>query len=65
MIDLTRALARFRAFPDDISLALERDKPFAGVSPILELLDGHMVAGSRPVRPVKSARGMLTICSEQ
>src|SRR5215469_13872944 len=30
MIDLTRALARFRAFPDDISLALEGDKPFAG-----------------------------------
>src|SRR5215469_9072789 len=30
MIDLTRALARFRAFPDDIRLALEGDKPFEG-----------------------------------
>src|SRR6267154_1077983 len=45
MIDLTRALARFRAFPDDIRIALEGDKPFAGVGPILKLLDGHMVAG--------------------
>ena len=45
MIDLTRAPARFRAFPDDIRIALEGDKPFAGVGPILKLLDGHMVAG--------------------
>src|SRR5580704_4173740 len=45
MIDLTRALARFRAFPDDIRVALEGDKTFAGVGPILKLLDGHVVAG--------------------
>src|SRR5271163_2321306 len=29
MIDLTRAPARFRAFPGDIRIALERGKPFS------------------------------------
>jgi hypothetical protein len=46
-IDLTRALARFRPLPDDVRIALEGDKPFAGVGPILKLLDGHVVAGAR------------------
>jgi hypothetical protein len=31
-IDLARALARFRTFPDDIRIALDGDKPFAGVA---------------------------------
>jgi hypothetical protein len=44
-IDLTRALVRFRTFPDDIRIALDGDKPFAGVGPILKLLDGHVVTG--------------------
>ena len=35
----------FRAFPDDTRIALEGDKPFARVGPILKLLDGQMVAG--------------------
>src|SRR5258707_4044497 len=45
VIDVARALARFRAFPEDIGIALEGDKPFACVGPILKLLDGHVVAG--------------------
>src|SRR6202051_5056642 len=45
MFDLTRALARFRAFPHAVRVALEGAKPFAGVAPILKLLDAHMVAG--------------------
>src|ERR1700722_16723957 len=45
MFDLTRALARFRAFPDDVRIALEGDKPVACVGPILKLLDGEVIAG--------------------
>src|SRR5882757_2863516 len=40
-----RALPRFRALPDDTGIALEGDKRFARVRPILKLLDGHVVAG--------------------
>jgi hypothetical protein len=42
---VTRAPARFRAFPDDAGVALERDKPVACVGPILKLLDGEVIAG--------------------
>ena len=45
VINFARALARFRAFPDDTGIALEGDKPFACVGPILKLLDGHVIAG--------------------
>src|SRR5260370_9046530 len=45
VIDVARALPRFRAFPDDTRIALEGDKRFARVGPILKLLDGHVVAG--------------------
>jgi len=45
VVDVARTLPRFRAFPDDIGIALERDKPFAHVGPILKLFDGYMVAG--------------------
>ena len=34
---VTRAPARFRAFPDDAGVALEGDKPVACVGPILKL----------------------------
>ena len=45
MIDVARALARFRTFPDDTGIALEGDKPVARVGPILKLFDGDVVAG--------------------
>jgi hypothetical protein len=45
VIKLTRAPARFRAFPDDARVALEGDKPVACVGPILKLLDGEVIAG--------------------
>jgi hypothetical protein len=45
VINVARAPARFRAFPDDTGIALKGDKPFACVGPILKLLDGHMIAG--------------------
>jgi hypothetical protein len=45
VIDGARALRRFRAFPDDTGIALDGDKRFARVGPILKLLDGHVVAG--------------------
>ena len=45
MIDVARALPRLRALPDDAGIALEGDKRFACVGPILKLLDGHVVAG--------------------
>src|SRR5207245_6140334 len=41
--DVSRALPRFRALPDDTGIA--GDKRFARVGPILKLLDGHVVAG--------------------
>src|SRR5260370_10357400 len=46
VIDGAGALPRFRAFPDDTGLALERVKRFARVGPILHLLHGHSVAGA-------------------
>ena len=45
VINVARAPARLRAFPDDTGIALEGDKPLACVGPILKLLDGHVVAG--------------------
>ena len=45
MIDVARALPRFRAFPDDTGIAFQGDKRFARVGPILKLLNGHVVAG--------------------
>src|SRR5260370_11327178 len=45
VIDVARALPRFRALPDDTGIALEGDKRFARVGPILKLLDSHVVAG--------------------
>jgi hypothetical protein len=42
------------------------DKPFAGVGPILKLLDGHVVAElTAGTAGEERARGMLTICSER
>jgi hypothetical protein len=65
VINVARAPARFRAFPDDTGTALQRDKPVAGVGPILKLLDGHVIAGLAAGRPVKSARGILTMCGDR
>src|SRR6516225_7430851 len=45
VINVARAPARFRAFPDDTGIALEGDKPVARVGPILKLLDRHVIAG--------------------
>jgi hypothetical protein len=45
VINVARAPARFRAFPDDTRVALKRDKPVACVRPILKLLDGLVIAG--------------------
>jgi hypothetical protein len=45
VIDVARAPARFRAFPDDTGVALKGDKPVACVGPVLKLLDGHVIAG--------------------
>jgi hypothetical protein len=47
VINVPRAPARFRAFPDDTGIALKGDKPVACVGPILKLLDGHVIAGLR------------------
>ena len=47
IIVVARALARFRAFPNDIGIAFEGDKPFACVGPILKLLDGQRGSGAR------------------
>jgi len=44
-INVARAPARFRAFPDDTGIALKGDKLGACVGPILKLLDGHVIAG--------------------
>src|SRR6516164_11286537 len=45
VINVARAPARFRAFPDDTGIALEGNEPFTGVRPILKLLDRHVIAG--------------------
>ena len=45
LINVARAAARFRAFPDDIGIALEGNQLFACIRPILKLLDGHVIAG--------------------
>src|SRR5260370_34870171 len=45
VIDGARELPRFRAFPDDTGIALEGDKRFARVGPILKLLDRLVEAG--------------------
>jgi hypothetical protein len=45
VINVARAQARFRAFPDDTGIALKRDKTVAFIGPILKLLDGHVIAG--------------------
>ena len=45
VINVARAPARFRAFPDDTGIALKGDKPVARVGPILKLLDRHVIAG--------------------
>src|SRR5712691_1733198 len=45
VINVARAPARFRAFPDDTGIALKGDKPVACVGPILKFLDGHVIAG--------------------
>ena len=65
VINVARAPARFRALPDDTGIALNGDKPVARVGPILKLLDGHVIAGLAAGRPVKSARGILTMCGER
>jgi hypothetical protein len=41
VIDVARALPRFRALPDDTGIALEGDKRFARVRPILKLLEAR------------------------
>jgi hypothetical protein len=64
VIDVARALPRFRALPEDTGIALEGNKRFARVGPILKLLDAYVVAGLAAVRPAKSARGILTMCRE-
>ena len=43
-INVARAPARFRAFPDDTGIALKGGKPVACVGPILKFLDGHVIA---------------------
>jgi hypothetical protein len=40
VINLARATARFRAFPDDTRIALNGDEPVACVGPILKFLVG-------------------------
>jgi len=45
VINVARAPARFRAFPDDTGIALKGDKPVACVGPILKLLDCRVIAG--------------------
>ena len=45
VINVARAAARFRAFPNDTGMALKGDKPVACVGPILKLLDRHVIAG--------------------
>jgi hypothetical protein len=65
VINFAWAPARFRAFPHDTGIAPKGDKPVACVGPILKLFDGYVIAGSRPVRAVKRARGILTMCGER
>ena len=43
-INVARAPARFRAFPDDTGIALKGGKPVACVGPIRKLLDGRVIA---------------------
>ena len=45
VINVARASARFRAFPDDTGISFKGDKPVACVRPILKLLDGHVIPG--------------------
>jgi hypothetical protein len=45
VIKVPRAPARLRAFPDDTWIALKWYKPVARIGPILNLLDGHVIAG--------------------
>ena len=45
VINVARAPARFRASPNDTGIALKGNEPVACVSPILKLLDGHVIAG--------------------
>jgi hypothetical protein len=42
-INVARASARFRAFADDIGIALKGDQRVAYIGPILKLLDGHVI----------------------
>jgi|SRR5271166_1718264 len=71
-IGVARALPRFRALPDDTGIALEGDKGFARVSPILKLLDGHVVAGlaagttgeERP-RDIDHVQGALALIEQR
>ena len=66
VVNIAGVPARFRAFPDGTGIALEGDKPVAGIGPILKLLDGHMVAElAAGTAGEERARGMLTICSER
>src|SRR5215471_9228029 len=45
VINVARAPARFRAFPDDTGITLEGNQPFASIGPILKLGDSHVIAG--------------------
>jgi hypothetical protein len=45
VINVARAPARFRAFPDDSWIALKGDKPFACVGPILKFPNGYVIVG--------------------
>src|SRR6516165_4113767 len=42
--EVAPAPARLRTFPDDTWVALEGDKSLTRVGPILQLLDGHVIA---------------------
>jgi hypothetical protein len=44
VINVAPAPAWLRSFPDDTWIALKRDKPVTRVGPILQLLDGHVIA---------------------
>jgi hypothetical protein len=45
VLNVARAPARFRAFPDDTWIGLKGDKPFACVGPILKFLDSYVISG--------------------
>src|SRR4029077_14708309 len=72
LIDAAGALPRFRAFPGDTGIALEGDKPFARVGPLLRLFDGHVVAGlaagtaskERP-RDIDHVQGALALIEQR